>query len=279
MKKNLLFSVLGILFLAFLFFDASSGAGSAQNADRTGSPIASGNCGNCHNGGNFNSSVAVELLDGEEVVTTYQPGQLYTFKVTVSASNNPAGYGFQAVALQGTDNLNAGTFGDAPSGTKVSMVDDRNYFEHSERSTANSWSIPWTAPEAGTGDVSIYAAGNAVNGAAGSGGDTPTTLATPLVLTEASTSASYALQTLDLEMKVFPNPVTDILNLELNSTEQGNFQLQLFNTTGQLMLSKSIEVNMGNNTERMNVGNLPQGHYFLHLGDGKRGQTMGILKQ
>ena len=84
MKNNLLFTILGLSCLAFLFYDASGGVGAIQNADRTGSPLTSGNCASCHSGGNFNTSVAVELLDGDTPVATYQPEQNYTLRVTVN---------------------------------------------------------------------------------------------------------------------------------------------------------------------------------------------------
>jgi len=71
MKKNVLLTVLGLSFLAFLFLDASSGVASSQGKDRTGSPVASGTCANCHNGGNFNTSVSVQLLDPPAWLTAF----------------------------------------------------------------------------------------------------------------------------------------------------------------------------------------------------------------
>ena len=209
MKKNVLLTTLGLLFLAFLFYEASSGVAATQGADRTGAPGSDAGCNSCHGGGAFNTSVSVAVLDGETPVTAYEPGMKYTFRVTVNAANNPAGYGFQAVGVVANGNANAGSFGAAPSGTQVTNLSGRQYFEHSQRNTANSWSIEWTAPAAGTGEVRFYAAGNAVNANGDSGGDSPASLPSPLSLSENVASSLAAVRQLDLNMKVFPNTVRD----------------------------------------------------------------------
>lgn len=278
MKNNILLTTLCLGFLVFLFNSNSGGAGAVQDRDRTGSPLALGTCANCHGGGNFNSSVNVEILDGETAVTAYEPNRQYTFRVTVTASNNPAGYGFQAVVLNG-DDANAGVFGAAPAGTAVTTLNNRQYFEHNARSTTNTWSIDWTAPAAGTGGVRIYAAGNAVNGSSGESGDSPTHLETPITIMESVTNQSSLVQNLNLEMEIFPNPVQDVLNIALNGAESGRFQLRLMNAAGQVIQSNPIDVYAGRAKRQINVQNLPAGHYTLMISDGKRAQSLPLIKR
>lgn len=279
MKKNVLLTTLGLLFLAFLFYEASSGVAAAQNADRTGAPGSDSSCNSCHGGGNFNASVSVAVLDGETAVTAYEPGKKYTFRVTVNASNAPAGYGFQAVGVVAEGNANAGSFGTAPTGTQVTSLNGRQYFEHSGRSTGNSWAIEWTAPAAGTGEVRFYAAGNAVNGDFNSGGDSPDRLDSPLSLSENVASSLAAVEQLDLNMKVFPNPVQDRLNLQVEGSENGRFELRLLNTAGQLVRSAQVLIANGRSNEQLEVTELPAGLYFLHLTDGRRVKTMHVVKE
>lgn len=279
MKKNVLLTTFGLLLLAFLFFEASSGVAASQGADRTGAPGADADCNSCHGGGNFGTSVSVQVLDGQTAVTTYEPGKKYTFKVTINASNSPAGYGFQSVAVVANGNANAGSFGTAPNGTQVTNLNGRQYFEHGARSAANNWSIEWTAPSAGTGEVRFYAAGNAVNANGDSGGDSPAKLPAPLSLAESITSSVAAIEQLDLQMKVFPNPVQDRLNLQIDGSENGRFQLRLLNTTGQLVQSGQIQIVNGRANERLQVQDLPAGYYYLHLTDGRRVKTVGIVKE
>lgn len=279
MKKNVLLTTLSLLFLAFLFYEASSGVAAAQGVDRTGAPGSDAGCNSCHGGGNFNTSVSVAVLDGETPVTAYEPGKKYTFRVTVNAANNPAGYGFQSVGVVAQGNANAGSFGTAPTGTQVTNLSGRQYFEHSQRNTGNSWSIEWTAPAAGTGEVRFYAAGNAVNANGDSGGDSPARLSSPLSLSENIASSLAAVERLDLQMKVFPNPVQDQLSLQIEGSEEGPFQLRLLNGAGQLVRSTNIQVVNGKAIERLEVSKLPAGLYHLHLTDGRRVKTIRAVKE
>ena len=97
---------------AFFFLSNAGGAGNAQGADRTGSPLGIGTCGSCHDGGNFSPVINVTLLEVDKQVTQYIPGKLYQIKVTIEAKNNPKEYGFQLVALSGSNHQQAGIFGD-----------------------------------------------------------------------------------------------------------------------------------------------------------------------
>ena len=57
------FYLLFLVGLTFVFFNSSSsGPAAVQGRDRTGSPVANGNCSNCHFGGNFGTSVIAQLL-------------------------------------------------------------------------------------------------------------------------------------------------------------------------------------------------------------------------
>jgi len=151
----------------------SGGVGASANQDRTGGPLSVGMCSNCHSSGSFNTNLSVELLDGSNnPVTSYIPGTTYTMQVTLSSSGAPA-YGMQSVALDGANN-GAGTFGTInTSNSQVSTVNGVNYFEHQGMSTSGVFSVDWTAPASGTGDVSIYAMGVAINANSGTSGDDP----------------------------------------------------------------------------------------------------------
>ena len=279
MKKNVLLTTLGFVFLAVLFSAASRGVAATQGVDRTGAPGSAAGCNSCHGGGNFHTSVSLQMLEGTEPVSAYEPGKTYTFTVTVNASNNPAGYGFQTVGIVAADNSNAGSFGTAPAGTAIRTLNDRQYFEHSQRNTTNTWSIDWTAPAAGRGEVRFYAAANAVNGDGDISGDSPVRLGTPLSLTENLASGLAAVEQLDLQLKIFPNPVRNQLNLQINGSENGRFQLHLLNVAGQIVQSAQIDVINGRANREFSLRELPAGQYFLHLSDGQRVRTGIFLKE
>ena len=279
MKTNLLLSILGILFLAFLFYNASSGVAAVQGVDRTGSPLSVSGCDACHSGGNFSTSVSVDILDGDTPVSSYEPGKTYAFRLTVNADNEPSGYGFQTVALAAADDANAGSFGTAPNGTQITTLAGRDYFEHSRRNSSNSWSIEWTAPGAGAGGVNFYAAANAVNGNGTNGGDSPTRLASPLVLGENTTSSFFSPEELDLRINIFPNPIQDHLYLEVTGSTADRLILRLFDASGQIVRSELLALVNGQSTHEISTQGLPAGLYFLNLSDGQKVQTRILMKE
>ena len=165
MKLKTTLTFFSLLTITFLLMNNAAGPGEVQGKDRTGSPLSEGACNVCHNDGAFNPAVSVELLKDNQPVDKYQPGETYNLKVTISpGQGDPPAFGFQAVALSGSNNDNAGSWGTPPTGIQTVTVDNRDYVEHSTPSSSNnSFEVEWTAPQAGTGEVRIYAAGNAVN--------------------------------------------------------------------------------------------------------------------
>lgn len=162
----------------------SGGVGSVLVQDRTGSPIAIGTCTSCHGGGGYNPSLSVTVRDiGNNVVTTYTPGDQYTVEYSITGSGSPTGFGMQAVILDAANN-GAGAYGtiNTPN-SQISVVGGRDYFEQQGIQAAGFFSVDWTAPASGTGTVTIYGMGIALNGNGGTSGDNATP-AISLSLTE-----------------------------------------------------------------------------------------------
>ena len=105
----------------------------------------------------------------------YIPGDDYTVVIDIDHTGNPAGYGFQIVSLQDSDDTGINNFSNFPAQTSDVLINERQYVEHNDRLGSPTIELSWTAPEAGTGDITFYAAGNAVNGNGGTSGDTADT--------------------------------------------------------------------------------------------------------
>ena len=69
---------------------------------------------------------------------------------------------------------------------------------------------------------------------------------------------------------LFPNPTQDILNINIENTENDNFKIIIFNITGQLVFQNIFS----NNTLQLEVGHLPVGDYILKLQSMKNQKTM-----
>jgi len=274
MKFKTLYFFLASVFIYFVFISSSSGPGVVQGRDRSGSPVASSTCAACHSAGAFSPSLEITLLNGADTVTMYEPGETYTIRFVNTASDNPAGYGVQAVALDANDN-STGTFGTPSDGTQITAVDGRDYFEHSSISSENMFEIEWTAPAAETGDVGIYAASIAANDNGSTGGDG--TAAKSLVISEAITS-SVNDQTLALDMVVMPNPVASQLNLRVTADKTHLTNLSLYNIAGQLVQENQLNLTSGSNNFNFDVNHLPKGQYFLQLHEDGKVATKKIVK-
>lgn len=279
---------LPILLLAAFIFSFSNGpaGGDGGNGprmqDRSGSPFAhsqGATCAACHNNGSFNPGLTIELLEDGSSVDEYVPGQTYTLRYTVNANaGSPNKYGVQSVVLTNSNDANAGTFGDAPSGTRVAPIDDRNYFEHSTGSNDNTFEIEWIAPEEELGEITIFAAGVAANGNGNNGGDNGTA-ATLTVAQSTNVSSLSGLELLPIDMTVFPNPVKNVLNLELKSSVQGTYQMEILDLRGTVLASRQLDLDFETNRISENVDHLSPGIYLVRVTDGQKLVSGKVLKQ
>ena len=266
-----------VLSCGILFLGNSNGAGAVQGQDRTGSPLSNNVCGFCHAAGAFNPTMTLELLQNGAVVNGYQAGENYTMRVTVNAEAGAQVYGFQAVALVGTDNVQAGSF-TAVAGTQVTTLNDRDYIEHSQRSASNTFEIPWTAPSASAGEVKFYAASIAANNANGSGGDGAARLNDPLVLNDLTVN-TRELPALATRLNAFPNPVVDQLNLQVEVEATSDAMVRIYNMLGQPVRQENIVLAPGTNNLSYNLGNLVAGQYTVEISNNTAASRTMVFKK
>ena len=177
-------SVLTLFLLSALYIVLSSrsaGVASQLNDDKTGAPGTGGaTCGNCHNNGAYGTvvvSINLFVLGTNTPVTAYTPGTTYDMRVRVQpSSGTPAGYGFQMTCLTTTGNTPVAGYSNLGTNVKQKTIttgtfNGRTYVEQNGVVNNNQFLFQWTAPAAGTGSVTFYASGNAVNNLGTSAGD------------------------------------------------------------------------------------------------------------
>jgi len=246
----------------FFALSNSGGAGAAQGTDRTGSPVGMGSCQTCHNAGSFNPSAVIEILSGDTPVTQYEPGAQYTVRITTTAANAPAGYGFQAVALDAAE-AGIGTWV-AGSGYNTIEIGGRGYAEQASPSSSNVYNVTWTAPAAGAGDVNFYAATASTNGNGGSSGDNGAVA--PFVTITEDEGSSVANQGIGkMELTIMPNPVSSLLNYKAIGRDNGVYQLQITDAFGKIVKTQQIDLITGENQNSINVSDLAKGVYILQI--------------
>ncbi|MEM6378645.1 MAG: choice-of-anchor V domain-containing protein [Bacteroidota bacterium] len=274
------FYLLFLVGLTFVFFNSSSsGPAAVQGRDRTGSPVANGNCSNCHFGGDFGTSVIAQLLKDSVEVDNYIPGETYQFRISIPTTIRPSSYGFQAVALTGEANTTAGTFSNLPENTQVTTINQRDYLENSQRLPDSTYTIDWVAPEVGTGAVRFYAAGNAVNNASGSSGDDPAVLDQALSIAEGAVSSIFNRDALQLEWQVFPNPVQERLFLRVEVPKRQTYTVRIVDLQNRVIQSAPWTVTPGTQNWRAEIDDLIPGIYLVQLISENQIYSRKIVKQ
>jgi len=248
---RLIFSIAWLLagsILALTIMSSSGGVGISQNTDRTGSPLALGNCNSCHSGGSQTPDMQVALLRDNQVVNQYTPGAQHTLRITLT-STEYVRYGFQTVALA-PGNVNAGTFSTGSSGTQTVTIGGRFYGEHNRPSTTGIFELNWQAPADSIGEIAFYTAGLGAKNPTSVSGDRGTTGVLRV-------NAGFPLKT-DLQhednFRVGPVPVESTLFFYTGSLRNA----RIMNEEGRFMLNSGNE-----KTDRLFVDNLAPGFYWL----------------
>lgn len=257
MKRSVL-SIFGLsltlIGIAIISASSSNGRAFAARQGNTGAPGEPTTCRSCHGVG-FGTTVSLAVKDSQgNVVTSYVPGNVYTIDFSVNTtSGNPSRYGYQMVSLlSGNASYNAWS---NPSGnTRIASASNgRSYAEHRGKSVSPNFSVDWTAPVAGSGTVRLYGGGAAVNNNGGTSGDGGNTIS--VTLTE---SLSTSIAKNDIQgLKVYPNPVRNQLNVELNESAS----IELYNVNGQL--AKEYKISTG--LKSIDVSDLERGVYLLRI--------------
>lgn len=237
-------------------------------------------CTGCHDDGAFNPNISITVLDtGEMAITHYMPGKLYTARVSINASGTGlSGYGFQMIALRDTGNVDLDGFSDInPNNYKIATISNgRTYAEHANVSASNTFNVRWTAPVAGTGSVTFYASGNAVNGNGNSSGDGGAV--TSLHLDEEITLSSGEVDASEPSIRIFPNPVTDVASVTCALPNSGEYQLSAYNMAGKKVWSMTQIFPSGNNNYQIPTEKWPTGAYFISISSEKWSKIVKILK-
>jgi len=233
----------------------AAGRGTVDGNGASGAPGDSITCanGNCHgSAGPFGTKVEISLTKDGEEVDAYLPGEMYSLAITVDATTgNPSRYGFQMTAVVDEDNSGAGSFSDVSSNAQSLTLNGRTYLEHDGPSISETFTATWTAPDEGTGGITIYAAGNAVNGNGGTSGDTAATGSMTIAEDDLS---SVAILTSE-EMSFSPNPAIDVIKVNSKLNQSMNYDVLTIN--GAKVASGVLQNSM------IDISNLTSGLYIV----------------
>ena len=63
--------------------------------------------------------------------------------------------------------------------------------------------------------------------------------------------------------RVYPNPATDVLNIEVNASQASEMNISVFNITGQKVIEKNVNISTGINVPSVSTSSLTSGIYFV----------------
>jgi hypothetical protein len=244
---------------------SSSGAPAGYSGDP-----ANGNkdCTNCHSGADAQSQDG--WITADVPGTGYVPGETYTITATASEGGITR-FGFQ-ISPQNSGGTVLGTL--VNTNTETKLVSGTNYVtQTSSGSTgggSKTWTFDWTAPSAGSGDVTFYGAFNLADNNGGTSGDA--IVLSTLSINEDATSG-FSSRDATLPFTVYPNPAQDYLVIETADgfTVTG---YTIFNQAGKKVLTGSVtgEITM------LNINQLEAGMYFVRM-DGAEERTAKFIKE
>ncbi len=82
---------------------------------------------------------------------------------------------------------------------------------------------------------------------------------------------------IDRQLKLYPNPANDEINLQLYGLE-GHYRVSVVNTVGKEVLTKQLEVTGGYITT-LDISRLPKGLYYLLVSDGKEKISRQFIRE
>lgn len=255
MKKNnyataLFLPILLILFIATLSFTSGSPGG------KTGSPGDGSSCLQCHSG----TSIPISGW-----ITSNIPNDGYsedsTYTITVNATHAGVSlFGFEITAEDNSSDK-VGEF-IATDATQNQTMNNSTTLTHTTGGTSPNgdtkiWTFDWIAPMTNVGEIVFYAAINAANGNGDSQGD-------QIYLT--SNAVQYNDITVDIKendinnvISIYPNPVSDILNINLAQPSIIN----IYTVNGNVVYSQIISAEM----TTIDISNYSPGIYFVKAGN------------
>ena len=80
------------------------------------------------------------------------------------------------------------------------------------------------------------------------------------------------------DLKSWPNPVGDVLNISFNNSMAGTVPLTVIDPGGRLVIAETHNLVIGNNTLRVPTDQLEQGLYMVRIGNGPQQITQRFLK-
>jgi len=82
-----------------------------------------------------------------------------------------------------------------------------------------------------------------------------------------------------VNIEIFPNPVSDLLQVQLPAKQNGSANISITDATGKIVFTKPVQLSTGNNATSIPVRQLPNGVYQFTFENKEGKQTKTFIKQ
>lgn len=251
---------------------------SGLNANNTGAPIArtgspgdTKSCTTCHTG---TAQQVTGIMSSNIPPTGYVPGVTYIIDaLCIDATRNRFGFEISPQNLTGAK-LGVLTITDV---VRTKLIGSGKYITHTSAGTTGAgsilWSFNWTAPPAGSGDVTFYGAFNFSNHNNASSGDL-------IKLHEMTVSEDLSVQTQEINSSedfiIYPNPVKDFayINFPKITTLE---QVSIYNIIGVKIMTNAC--NQLSGRLELDLSHLEKGTYYVSFETKKGSFSSKMIKQ
>lgn len=259
MKKYFTLSLATLLFGSFFLLSYIDGPANGGSIAATGEPGSVTTCVTCHGSGRSVEVEIIVLSDSGDTVDTYIPGEDYTAKVLIEGvAWFPEGFGFQMVSLL-DDNSDVDGWSDPGSNVQITQLASRSYAEHSFPKAIGDFDVKWTAPMAGSGEVTFYAGGNGVNRNNSNSGD-GANLATLKLAESTSTST---LEHENRTISIYPNPTADYLTIDMDLIGETEARIFIHDMQGKEVYVRKLYTAGNRLNEQIYLGDFRPATYLL----------------
>ena len=258
MKKVLLSLVVALGLVVLLTSELAYSGGSS--GAKTGSPGDNNiNCTQCHGG---TASTVTGWVTSTIPAGGYVPGETYTVTVT-GTHTGVSKFGFEATA-ENSQNDKTGTLSITNS-TETRLIMKDHAITHTSGGTtpsgaSKSWSFDWTAPDAGVGSVTFYAALNAADGDGLKSGDA---IYLSSLIADENTGTGIDDNKFENAVSVYPVPFNGQINISVKDGMNAE-HINLYNSSGALVNSLKVS---GKPDDKISIStaNLEAGVYILNV--------------
>jgi hypothetical protein len=223
----------------------------------SGAPGSNGSCASsCHGSGGGTIQVS-------GFPTEYVPGQAYT--VSVAHNGGSTIRQFNGSCRIGTGSQNAGVIATGTRTVTYNTSGETNGI-HLSSTSQNDCTFQWTAPQAGTGTVRLYIAGQQ-----GNSGGANTSLTLVATEQQSGIDDDHLIPEKAVLISNYPNPFNGSTTLRFTLPTSGKIGIDIFNIVGQKVESLYSGVaNAGEFSIAWNASRFPSGIYFARLTFGEK---------